>query len=123
MEIIGINSAPLTISVIASIIITASLKYEMPNTIIKKLVGSVDKYSFCIYMTQAIPLQQICDYYYWNNVERLNRWLVFIIVVVGTALCSLVFYCLIDKNTKRITNRLVERISIRQEKNKKNKTL
>lgn len=111
MEMTGTNSTPLTISIIASIIMTASLKYEIPNATIKKLVGLVDKYSFCIYMTQAIPLQQICDYYYWNNGERLNRWLVFIIVVGGTALCSFAFYILIDKNAKRITESLIERIS------------
>lgn len=116
MEMTGTNSTPLTISIIASIIMTASLKYEIPNTTIKKFVGSIDKYSFCIYMAQTIPLQQICDYYYWNNGERLNRWFVFIIVVGGTALCSFAFYFLIDKNTKRITERLVERISIKHEK-------
>lgn len=121
LEISGTCSMPLEVAIIASILLITSMQYKISNIMIKEFVGSVDKYSFCIYMTQAIPLQQICDYYYWNHGERLNKWIVFVIVLGGTALCSLAFYFLVDRNTKKAMDRILDRISNKREMKKNNR--
>jgi hypothetical protein len=58
-------------------------------------------------MVQAIPLQQICDYYYWKHGIRMNQWVVFIIVVSVTSILAFVFYHVIDASAKRLLYRIL----------------
>lgn len=100
---------PLSVTIITAVILASAISYHIKTKWVRMVLERIDKYSFCIYMVQAIPMQQICDYYYWKEGIRLGQMETFIIVTGLTLVFSILFYHLVDQSAAKIIDRLVVR--------------
>ena len=107
IQIYGLIDYPITYTFAFSIILIETFGKTIKNHTIKSIIDTIDKYSFCIYMVQSIPLQQVCDYYYWEHGERLNRAFTVLVVIGVTAFLAVVFYCIIEKPRKKMLEQLL----------------